>query len=279
MSRGRQSNRLYLAAERSTTSAPSTRPRRPPTDRSVERLARRLRVEQRAGARHRLRSRRSRPVGASAEALERAAARAARLESRSLGWLPGRRRELEAAREREVAARRERLEAAARRPAVRRRAEFAATASTALHARHAERATERALRRDEGSVESCERAADSDADWSRTLCGSIPTTSTRSPCASPRCCSEPAAPRCRSGWSTRRRWRRSSASSATGSTRTRDELHAVRLGGERGRLRFDLARVFRSLERGRTDATADRQLVAAATTLMQLGGELLPIDP
>jgi hypothetical protein len=55
------------------------------------------------------------------------------------------------------------------------------------------------------------------------------------------------------------------------------ELHAVRLGGPRGRLRFDLAAVLRSLN---GQPTGQQQTLAPrGTRLMQLGGELLPIDP
>ena len=57
-----------------------------------------------------------------------------------------------------------------------------------------------------------------------------------------------------------------------------DDLHAVRLGGPRGRLRFDLAAVFADLNgdpgNGRPQTVAPR-----GTKMMQLGGELLPIDP
>ena len=57
-----------------------------------------------------------------------------------------------------------------------------------------------------------------------------------------------------------------------------DDLHAVRLGGPRGRLRFDLAAVFADLKsdpgNGRPQSVATR-----GTKVMQLGGELLPIDP
>jgi hypothetical protein len=49
------------------------------------------------------------------------------------------------------------------------------------------------------------------------------------------------------------------------------ELHAVRLGGPRGRLRFDLAAVLRDLDCGRPETLARR-----ATSF---GGELLPIEP
>jgi hypothetical protein len=56
-----------------------------------------------------------------------------------------------------------------------------------------------------------------------------------------------------------------------------DELHAVRLGGEHGRLRFDIDLVLRSLN---SDATpAQRRRRAPRRKLTQAGGELLPIDP
>jgi hypothetical protein len=55
------------------------------------------------------------------------------------------------------------------------------------------------------------------------------------------------------------------------------ELRAVRLGGPRGRMRFDLAVVLRLLN---AEPTALRQPPPVRRTkLMQLGGELLPIDP
>jgi hypothetical protein len=49
------------------------------------------------------------------------------------------------------------------------------------------------------------------------------------------------------------------------------ELHAVRLGGPRGRLRFDLAAVLRDLDGGRPETLARRGT--------NFGGELLPIEP
>ena len=55
------------------------------------------------------------------------------------------------------------------------------------------------------------------------------------------------------------------------------ELHAIRLGGPRGRIRFDLSVVLRSLNAERPRATQVRR--RRGTKLMQLGGELLPIDP
>jgi hypothetical protein len=55
------------------------------------------------------------------------------------------------------------------------------------------------------------------------------------------------------------------------------ELHAIRLGGPRGRIRFDLAVVLRSLNAERPRPTQVRR--RRGTKLMQLGGELLPIDP
>ena len=55
------------------------------------------------------------------------------------------------------------------------------------------------------------------------------------------------------------------------------DLHSVRLGGPRGRLRFDLDAVLRSLDGEPVPAPARRH--ARASRLMDLGGELLPIDP
>jgi hypothetical protein len=57
-----------------------------------------------------------------------------------------------------------------------------------------------------------------------------------------------------------------------------DELHAVRLGGEHGRLRFDLDQVVRSLN-GNGDAPEPRVRKTRRATAMRAGGELLPIDP
>jgi hypothetical protein len=52
------------------------------------------------------------------------------------------------------------------------------------------------------------------------------------------------------------------------------ELHGVRLGGPRGRLRFDMSRVLRSLgDEGVPAGTPPRRRSAWP------GGELLPIDP
>jgi hypothetical protein len=55
------------------------------------------------------------------------------------------------------------------------------------------------------------------------------------------------------------------------------ELHAVRLGGPRGRMRFDLDAVLHLLgaEAARTPRPAPRR----RTKLIELRGELLPIDP
>jgi hypothetical protein len=53
------------------------------------------------------------------------------------------------------------------------------------------------------------------------------------------------------------------------------ELQAVRLGGKRGRLRFDVAMVFRSLDL-QPPAPARRR---PAVKAIDVGGELLPIDP
>jgi predicted DNA-binding transcriptional regulator AlpA len=55
-----------------------------------------------------------------------------------------------------------------------------------------------------------------------------------------------------------------------------EELHAVRLGGRRGRLRFDLARVI-DRENG-SRASRPRRRTRAAK-VMQRGANLLPIDP
>ena len=56
-----------------------------------------------------------------------------------------------------------------------------------------------------------------------------------------------------------------------------DELHAVRLGGEHGRLRFDIEQVLRSLDGHGTPVQPARP--ARRRKLTQAGGELLPIDP
>jgi plasmid replication initiation protein len=53
------------------------------------------------------------------------------------------------------------------------------------------------------------------------------------------------------------------------------DLQAVRLGGERGRLRFDVAAVFRSLDL-QPPTPAGRH---PAVRSLDMGGELLPIDP
>jgi len=55
------------------------------------------------------------------------------------------------------------------------------------------------------------------------------------------------------------------------------ELHAVRLGGEHGRLRFDIDLVLRSLNGDGTPVQRARP--AHARRLTRAGGELLPIDP
>jgi hypothetical protein len=55
------------------------------------------------------------------------------------------------------------------------------------------------------------------------------------------------------------------------------ELHAIRLGGPRGRMRFDLNAVLRTLEVD--PVSPSRPTRRRGRTLMQLGGELLPIDP
>ena len=87
------------------------------------------------------------PLGASAEALERATNERRILEDRSLGWLPGRRRELEGAREREADARRARLEATHAARPIDAEQDFAASVERA-HTHQTERATERALQRE-----------------------------------------------------------------------------------------------------------------------------------
>jgi hypothetical protein len=53
------------------------------------------------------------------------------------------------------------------------------------------------------------------------------------------------------------------------------ELHAVRLGGPRGRLRFDLAAVLADLD-GKPSGLRRRNLARRGTGF---GGELLPIEP
>ena len=53
------------------------------------------------------------------------------------------------------------------------------------------------------------------------------------------------------------------------------ELQAVRLGGERGRLRFDVAAVFRSLDLQSPTPTGRHSTIRS----LDVGGELLPIDP
>jgi hypothetical protein len=55
------------------------------------------------------------------------------------------------------------------------------------------------------------------------------------------------------------------------------ELHAVRLGGEHGRLRFDLDLVVRSLNEDRTPPRPVSR--PPRTMLMQTVTNLLPIDP
>jgi hypothetical protein len=57
-----------------------------------------------------------------------------------------------------------------------------------------------------------------------------------------------------------------------------DDLHSVRLGGPRGRLRFDLAAVVADLN-GDPGIGRPQRVAPRGTKLMQLGGELLPIDP
>jgi hypothetical protein len=55
-----------------------------------------------------------------------------------------------------------------------------------------------------------------------------------------------------------------------------EQLRGVRLGGPRGRLRFDLAAVFRSLD---GPAPAQPRRHASGAKSLPLGGESLPIDP
>lgn len=57
-----------------------------------------------------------------------------------------------------------------------------------------------------------------------------------------------------------------------------EQLGAVRLGGPRGRLRFDLAAVLRNLN-GEPVSGPQRTVAPRGTRLIQPGGELLPIDP
>jgi predicted DNA-binding transcriptional regulator AlpA len=55
------------------------------------------------------------------------------------------------------------------------------------------------------------------------------------------------------------------------------DLHAVRLGGPRGRMRFDVDAVLRLLDA--EPARPTRPALRRRTKLIDLGGELLPIDP
>jgi predicted DNA-binding transcriptional regulator AlpA len=55
------------------------------------------------------------------------------------------------------------------------------------------------------------------------------------------------------------------------------DLKAIRLGGPRGRMRFDLAVVLRCLNA--EPVTPARNRAPRGAKLMQLGGDLLPIDP
>jgi ATP-dependent exoDNAse (exonuclease V) alpha subunit len=149
LSRGRESNRLYVAATFDDDRAEYA-PAKPPTTDPIKRLARQLASSSaQVLAIDSGRPAEPDPVGASAEALERATGDRRGLETRSLGWLPGRRRELEAAREREADARRARLEAAHAARPIDAEQDFAASVERA-HARQAERATERALQRERG---------------------------------------------------------------------------------------------------------------------------------
>jgi hypothetical protein len=56
------------------------------------------------------------------------------------------------------------------------------------------------------------------------------------------------------------------------------ELHAVRLGSPRGRLRFDLDEVQRCLGNGGNGGNGKRR-PSSRRSVMDSGGELLPIDP
>lgn len=56
------------------------------------------------------------------------------------------------------------------------------------------------------------------------------------------------------------------------------ELHAVRIGGPRGRLRFDLDEVRRLLN-GQAAGPNGRRRATRRQGVMDAGGELLPIDP
>jgi predicted DNA-binding transcriptional regulator AlpA len=56
------------------------------------------------------------------------------------------------------------------------------------------------------------------------------------------------------------------------------ELHVIRLGGPRGRMRFDLNAVLRQLD-AEPIGLQPRRSPARSKTLLDLGGELLPIDP
>jgi hypothetical protein len=56
------------------------------------------------------------------------------------------------------------------------------------------------------------------------------------------------------------------------------QLDAIRLGGPRGHMRFDLDAVQRRLTAEPVRRSA-RAVKPRTTQLMQLGGELLPIDP
>lgn len=57
-----------------------------------------------------------------------------------------------------------------------------------------------------------------------------------------------------------------------------DDLHAVRLGGKRGRLRFDLARVMHN-DAGTSPPTRGRRGRQRVAKVMQQGANLLPIEP
>jgi len=140
MSRGRESNSLYLA-EAPDNDRAEYAPTGQPTGTAIERLTRHLRSSNAQVL--------AIDSGRFEDPVERAAQERMRLEERGKLWLPGRRRELAVARQREVDARREQLEAAhAARPmdAEQRTADSAAR----LDALQAERATARALGREPG---------------------------------------------------------------------------------------------------------------------------------
>ena len=241
LSRGRHSNRLYLAAAFDDDRAEDA-PARPPTTDPIKRLARQfesssaqvLAIDTDRASRIPTRS------ALAAEALEARATERPAGWNRSLGSLPGRRRELEAARAREADARRARLEAAhAARPVDAER-DFGATVERGLRpGRPSERPNARSGATT-GSDASCERSSDSDG-----VGGGCAASSSRRRrgdrgarrCAAPAAGTPPpvrlvdAATLARA-LGVERSWVYAHAK----------ELHAIRLGGKHGRLRFDLAK-------------------------------------